>query len=120
MLQKFKLIRGRYKSSRGGDSKFLEIYCLNCGQHLLLYQKDGPGSLKRMYLDRILAPESLTDLHHATKVPNLICTKCNRLIAVYTIYEKEQRKAYGLLVGTIIKKSGKGFYPPETSNILGK
>lgn len=111
-MEKFKTIKDKYKSARGGHSKFLNIYCEHCGTHICLYQKDGPGALKRMYMDRIRAPKDVS-----SQEENLFCPGCKRLIAVPTIYEKEKRKAYGLLAYTIIKKPGKGIYPPEVSKL---
>lgn len=117
MTQKFKFKTDKYRNSRGGSSKFLNIYCEHCGTHILLYQKDGPGPLKRMYLDRIVAPQRLTDLQSANIVPNLLCRGCKRLIAIPSIYEKEKRRAYALLAYTIIKKSGAGLYPPKVTKL---
>ena len=75
----------------------LDISCEHCQKHLLFYQKDGPGLLKRMYLDRIIG----CDIDTST---NLICTGCNKLLAVAVIYEKENRPALRLFVGAITKK----------------
>lgn len=111
-MYKFTYIKDTYRENRGRRSQFLNIYCENCGTYLLLYQKDGPGPLKRLYYDRILAPESLTKLQHKKEVPQLICNTCKRLIAIPSIYERENRKVYALLAYMIIKKPGKGIYPP--------
>ena len=102
-----------YTENRGSHSQFLNIYCENCGSHLLLYQKDGPGPLKRLYLDRIVAPEELSNVQKLKEIPNLICQKCKRLIAITTIYKRENRRAYALLAYVVIKKRGKRIYPPE-------
>lgn len=45
-----------YKRARGGRSRLLEITCEKCGERICLYQKDGPGNLRRMYIDRIIDP----------------------------------------------------------------
>lgn len=111
--QKFKFINDKYRKNRGGTSKFLNIYCEHCGSFLLLYQKDGPGPLKRIYLDRIMAPKKLFDLQNQQEISNLICQNCKRIIAIPSVYKEERRKVYLLLAYTIIKKTGKGVYPPQ-------
>ena len=104
MEMKFK--SDRYRKSRGGYSRFLNVLCEHCGAKILVYQKDGPGPLKRLYLDRIFAPENLANFQKLsiTKVPNLACSKCKSVLAIPYIYKKEQRKAYRLFVGAVTKK----------------
>lgn len=87
----------KYKKARGGYSRFLDISCEHCGKHLFLYQKDGPGILKRMYIDRILEIDNLKP------DSNLICPKCSTVLAVPIIYKKENRPALRLFVGAITK-----------------
>jgi hypothetical protein len=74
----------KYKKARGGYSRLLSIACEGCNRHLCDYQKDGPGILKRMYLDRISNSKKYSNLQN--------------------IYEKENRLAYRLFVGAITKK----------------
>ncbi len=105
----FKLKNDRYRKTRGGTSKFLTIYCINCAKPLLLYQKDGIGSLKRLYLDRILAHST-----NSTCLSLLQCPDCNNTIGKSYIYEKENRPAFLLLQGTFKKKVSKPIFPPET------
>lgn len=104
MTIKFK--SDKYRKSRGGYSRFLNVLCEHCGAKILVYQKDGPGPLKRLYLDRIFTPENLVNFQKLSinKIPNLICLKCKSVLAVPYIYKKEQRKAYRLFVGAVIKK----------------
>jgi len=88
----------RYKKIRGGYSRLLQISCQKCDSLICLYQKDGPGNLRRMYLDRISNP----------KVPiatpkNLICPK-GHILGVKIVYEKEKRPAFRLFVDSVIKK----------------
>ena len=90
----------KYKKSRGGWSRMLDICCEHCGSHICFYQKDGPGLLKRMYYDRISG--------FPTKSNQLVCTKCNSVLGIGNIYEKEHRPAYRLFVGSITKKIVKG------------
>ena len=95
-----------YREARGGYSRFLEISCHHCDKKTLIYQKDGPGELKRMYLDRIVSPENLAKLQTLSikNTPNLICTKCKYILAIPYVYPKEKRNAYRLFVGAVNKK----------------
>ncbi len=88
----------RFKKARGGSSRLLEISCAVCGARVCSYQKDGPGSLKRMYVDRIANP---------TKPPGakgLDCPGCKASLGVRMVYKKEDRPAYHLIVGAVAKK----------------
>ncbi len=105
-MQKIEFKKDKYKKSRGGYSRFLEITCEKCRNVIALYQKDGPGQLKRMYLDRIFSPERLVKLQNVAlkKMPNLICSKCKEVIGVPYIYKKEKRSAFRLFEGSVTKK----------------
>ena len=92
-----KFINDKFKKNRGGYSRLLNISCGHCNNHLLYYRKDGPGILKRMYLDRIVKTDLDID-------KNLICPSCKSLLAVPMIYEKENRQALRLFVGAVTKK----------------
>ncbi|KKR62553.1 MAG: hypothetical protein UU02_C0044G0007 [Candidatus Woesebacteria bacterium GW2011_GWA1_40_43] len=95
---KIKFKNDRYKKTRGGYSRLLDISCEHCEAHLFYYQKDGPGILKRMYIDRISESGKIKlDI-------NLICPECRRILAVPIIYEKENRPALRLFVGAVTKK----------------
>ena len=96
----------KYRKSRGGYSRFLEVSCHHCGEKTLIYQKDGPGELKRMYLDRIILPENIIKFQKfpINKIPNLVCTKCKYILAIPYVYPKEKRNAYRLFVGAVNKK----------------
>jgi ribosomal protein S27E len=114
MSETFKLKRDKYRKARGGYSRFLNLYCSGCKSHLFLYQKDGPGPLKRAYLDRILAPEILSSYQHEKliTVPNLACLKCGVVVGSPYVYAKEKRPAFLLNPSAFLKKVGKGMYPP--------
>ena len=119
--QKFKLKRDKYMSVRGGTSIFYNIYCAHCRHWLLLYQKDGPGNLFRLYLDRIHAPENLASLsrslEQSPKFTGLTCTHCKVSIGVPMIYKPENRPAFRLVPGAIVKKKSNGILQaPSTSN----
>ena len=98
--------KDKFKSARWGYSRLFDISCRSCGHHVLVYQKDGPWILLRLYLDRIFSPEPLVDLqfHELKDIPDLKCTNCLKTLAVPTIYEKEQRKAFRLFGDAITKK----------------
>ena len=96
-MDRIKFKNDKYKKVRGGYSRLLDISCEHCQKHLFFYQKDGPGLLKRMYLDRIIDSR----INNST---NLVCPNCNKLLAVAMIYEKENRPALRLFVGAITKK----------------
>lgn len=93
----FKLKKDKYKSARGGSSKLLDIGCNGCGEHLCFYQKDGPGELRRMYFDRVIGLE--------VGEKELVCGKCQKILAVKMVYAKEKRDAYRLFSGLVSKKA---------------
>lgn len=109
--------KDRYSKARGGRSEFLNIYCTSCDYHIALYQKDGPGSLVRMYLDRIFEPANLADLQQKINdkksTPNLICPSCKSLIAIPMIYKPENRLALRMIRGKSYKKKSDGTYFPK-------
>ena len=94
---KLKLKQDKYRKKRGGHSRLLIISCAKCQSRVALYQKDGPGILKRMYLDRIVEPQKLT----ASK---FICGKCKEVLGMSIVYKKENRPAYRLFEGAVTKK----------------
>jgi hypothetical protein len=108
-MKKNKFKYDKYRKARGGYSRFLEVHCEHCNHVIALYQKDGPGPLKRMYIDRIVSPEHFSELQHLPikQVPNLICPHCKRLIGIPYIYEKEHRPAFRLFEGSVTKKIAK-------------
>lgn len=122
--QEFKLKRDRYMSVRGGTSTFYNLYCAHCRYWLLLYQKDGPGNLFRLYLDRIHAPENLTSLYRlvgkSPKFSGLTCNHCNASIGVPMVYKREGRPAFRLIPGTIVRQKSDGTLPaPSTPDEKG-
>lgn len=87
----------RFKKNRGGYSRWLLLRCEKCQSHLFVYQKDGPGILKRLYLDRIMLPAGLKP----TK--SLACRHCQAVLGVSSVYQKENRPAYRLFAGAVEK-----------------
>ena len=103
---KFILKRDKYKSARGGYSRLLDILCRNCEHVVVVYQKDGPGNLRRMYLDRIFSPEEMTGLQtlDIKEVPMLKCPHCGEILGTPYIYAKEKRPAFRLYQDAVIKR----------------
>ena len=87
----------KYKKTRGGYSRLLKISCEKCGEYICKYQKDGPGNLRRMYIDRISEPKV------SISKKDLSCSK-GHLLGVKIIYDKEKRPAFRLFVDAVIKK----------------
>lgn len=102
---KITLKNDKYKKSRGGYSRLLEISCEKCKTKVCLYQKDGPGILKRMYLDRISDSKKYTGLENNSvkNIPNLECVICKQVLGIPIIYKKENRLCYRLFVGAVTK-----------------
>lgn len=99
--------RDRYFKARGGTAVFYNLFCNGCGERIALYQKDGPGSLLRLYLDRIFEPKELSNIQHETEkssVPALICSKCKTLLGIPMVYESEKRLAFRLIRGSLRKE----------------
>lgn|SRR3989344_2060148 len=94
-MKRFEIVKDRYRKTRGGYSRILDVSCSSCSNHICFYQKDGPGILKRLYTDRI---------HEYQKASELVCQKCKSILGVYYIYQKEMRPAYRLFIGAVKKK----------------
>lgn len=92
----YQFTNDRFRKTRGGKSRVLDIICEHCGNHITYYQKDGPGILKRMYIDRFI------DAQPAGK--ELICPKCKTVLGQRMNYKKEDRPAYRLFAGAVNKK----------------
>lgn len=103
---KIKLKSDKFKKRRGGPSRLLDIYCLSCKTHLFYYQKDGPGTLKRLYLDRIYESDTYSGLENKDlkDIPKLICPNCKDTLGIAYIYPEEKRLAFRLFAGEIGKK----------------
>lgn len=102
MSTKLTLKSDRFKKNRGGYSRWLSLSCEKCKSRLMIYQKDGPGILKRLYLDRIVSLSGLKDKE------KLECKKCKTVLGIRTIYKKENRLAYRLFAGAVEKRIVKG------------
>ncbi len=90
--------KDEYQAARGGHSRLLKITCEGCGGFLGVYQKDGPGHLRRMYIDRL----------HVSKIrqgASASCPKCERVIGTKIQYKKEDRSAIRLYVDSVVKET---------------
>lgn len=96
MSMKLTLQNDQFRRARGGYARMLEIACTKCKKRLCYYQKDGPGIIKRMYIDRI--SHAAIDLDKKA----LHCN-CGRIIGTRYIYKKEGREAFRIFVGAISK-----------------
>ena len=93
-----KIKNDKYKKARGGYSRILDIVCSKCSKHLFYYQKDGPGILKRAYLDRIIEPSF-------SRKSKLSCSKCGEILGIPMVYKKENRLAIRFFEGAVAKKT---------------
>jgi hypothetical protein len=95
---------------RRGTPQFLNVVCAECQSLVVLYQKDGPGNLLRLYLDRIFAPAEIAQLQNTVfskkDMPQLRCPQ-GHLIGLPMIYEPEQRLAFSLVPGSFGKRKHK-------------
>jgi hypothetical protein len=94
---KTKLIHDKYRKARGGYSRLLEISCEKCGMKVCNYQKDGPGNIRRMYIDRISNPKVSLAAKH------IFCPN-RHLLGVKMMYEKEKRLVFRMFQDAITKK----------------
>jgi hypothetical protein len=101
-----KIKRDKYKSARGGDSKILNLHCRKCDIIFAVYQKDGPGNLRRMYMDRIMEPQSLVGLRSEDikDIKPIKCGECGAILAMPYIYKKESRNAFRVIQAAVIKR----------------
>lgn len=97
-IQKIKSKKDRYTNARGGSTKFLQIQCAKCKNNISTYQKDGPGSLIRMYLDRIHTNNGLIITNKL-----VTCRNCSSKIGILAIYKPEGREAIFLDRGAVVK-----------------
>lgn len=105
---KYEVKSDKYTKARGGNPKFNIISCINCKHEIFLYQKDGPGKLLRMYLDKFVAPREIVDelkkINKKSDMKGLKCPYCGELLGVPMIYEKENRLAFRLILNKITRK----------------
>lgn len=96
-MARARLIKDAYREKRGGYARLLRLSCEKCAAYVCLYQKDGGGALRRLYIDRIL--ESKVPLNKK----ELSCPN-EHALGARTNYEKEDRPAFRLFVDAVVKK----------------
>ena len=98
--------KDKYKSARGGHSRLLDLHCRKCNNVIAVYQKDGPGNFRRLYMDRILEPEKLVGLQNENikDISPIKCDKCGFMVGMPYIYKKEKRKAFRVFQDAIVKR----------------
>jgi len=107
-----KLKKDKYRAKRGGSAKLIDVICTNCGSKVLLYQKDGPGWLKRCYLNRIFWPPKYANLQKDKRIksiermPKLVCLKCRKVIGL-PMKHKDGRLAFNLIRGSFRRRPNK-------------
>ncbi len=92
-----KLKNDKFRKDRGVYSRLLKINCEKCSSLICLYQKDGPGNLRRMYIDRIIEPKV------SVSSKELICPR-GHLLGIKIVYKKEKRLAFRIFVDSVVKK----------------
>lgn len=101
--------KDKFFRDRESTYVILAIGCAKCGKEILLYQKDGRGGLKRLYLNRILAPETLASLQDTLRIVKemraLKC-ECGQLIGLPMLH-REGRLAFRLVQGNYSKHKRK-------------
>lgn len=111
-MNTIRLKNDKYRASRGGTAKLVDVICANCNYKVLLYQKDGPGWLKRCYLNRIFEPSEYSKLqkdksiNSQEKMPKLICLNCKKLIGL-PMKHKDGRLAFTLIRGSFKRRTNR-------------
>ncbi len=101
------LIKFKYDSytEARGEPSLLKVSCGLCKHFLMYYQKDGPGPLKRCYLDRTFALDKAREGFFSYEGNHpLKCFSCHQLIGVLISYVKEKRLAFFLIQESFILK----------------
>jgi hypothetical protein len=94
-----KLVNDKFTQNRGGRSRLYKINCNKCNKFLFYYQKDGPGVLKRAYIDRINPGAK----KYQIKSRFLVCSKCKDLLGAPCFYPREKRPAIEFFVDSVKK-----------------
>ena len=94
MIHTFK--KDNYSKARNSYSRLINVICRKCTHLIFVYQKDGPGNLRRLYYDRIYNLKDETEI--------LKCNNCQEILGTPYIYEKENRKAFRIYQDAVVKK----------------
>ncbi|MCL5423541.1 MAG: hypothetical protein M1385_00470 [Candidatus Marsarchaeota archaeon] len=107
-----KMKEDEFRRVRGGRAVMLDVCCSKCDTKVLWYQKDGPGSLLRCYLNRIYAPPELEKLQSDPNIrepkdmPNFACPTCSTVLGTPMRYS-DGRLAFRLRPGFVYKRRSK-------------
>ncbi len=86
-------------------SQIIDILCGQCGTFMLRYQKKGSGQLIKIYIDRIVEPDSLARLKSITSksnLPPLACIECGNRIGL-----AQEGGTYRMIKGSFRRKGVK-------------
>jgi len=95
--------KDKYFRERGGTAKIINVSCASCGKLIFVYQKDGPGWLKRCYLNRIIEPKEFAQIQKDKSIrepndfSNLKCN-CGNILGS-PMKHKDGRLAFHLIRG---------------------
>ncbi len=95
-----KIKKDKYFRERGGTAKIIKVRCSRCNSLIFIYQKDGPGWLKRCYFNRIIFPDKyalLSKTKDINGIDKVVCS-CGEIIGS-PIKHKDGRLAYHLIRG---------------------
>jgi hypothetical protein len=84
-------------------SQTLDILCSQCGTFMLRYRKKGSGQLIKLYLERIVEPNSLSQLKsisNKSDLPALACSGCGNRIGL-----AHEGGTYRMIKGSFRRKS---------------
>ncbi len=116
--------KDKFFRDRDNCAKWWKISCAQCGEGVLLYQKDGRGKLSRCYLNRIFAPTRYAELQNdktmtVKRMPKLGCPKCNALLGIPMLH-REGRLAFRLIRGSWAKQKLNNAEAEELKKIVGQ
>lgn len=103
-----KINRDSSYKRRGGTAQWILLSCGVCKENLALYQKDGPGKLFRLYLDRLTSTSGERPFSNLgkTAINALTCNGCQETIGIPMTYEKDDFPRTALrLTGAGINKT---------------
>ena len=79
-------------------SKKVEIKCINCTAIQFSYQKEGNGTLEKLFLDLIL------DNNQIKNNQKLVCAQCDKILGTKFSHGPANRLAFKLYPGSIYYK----------------
>ena len=85
--------KDKYFRERGGTAKIINVSCASCEKLIFVYQKDGPGWLKRCYFNRIIEPKEYAQMQKDKSIIKgyQISKKANETIKQLEKVEKRGR-----------------------------